>query len=83
MRPRLLIGLVVGKLALGCRQQQLAGVTARPVSNVALPSGRGHALAVLSTGWADWPDGVPAVDTVAGWVHAALGGEPEARYENQ
>jgi beta-lactamase class A len=60
-----------------------AGVTANSVGAVVLPSGRGYALAVLSTGWADWPDGVPAVDTVAGWVHAALGGEPEARYENQ
>jgi beta-lactamase class A len=60
-----------------------AGVTANSVGAVVLPSGRGYALAVLSTGWADWPDGVPAVNTVAGWVHAALGGEPEARYENQ
>ena len=60
-----------------------AGVTANSVGAVVLPSGRGYALAVLSTGWADWLDGVPAVDTVAGWVHAALGGEPEARYENQ
>lgn len=60
-----------------------AGVTANSVGAVVLPSGRGYALAVLSTGWADWPDGVVAVDTVAGWVHAALGGEPEARFENQ
>jgi hypothetical protein len=60
-----------------------AGVTANSVGAVVLPSGRGYALAVLSTGWSYWPDGVPAVDTVAGWIHAALGVEPGARYQNQ
>jgi beta-lactamase class A len=60
-----------------------AGVTANSVGAVILPSGRGYALAVLSTGWSYWPNGVPAVDTIAGWVHAALGTEPGTRYENQ
>jgi hypothetical protein len=50
-----------------------AGVTANSVGAVVLPSGRGYALAVLSTGWSVWPNGVPAVDTVAGWVHESLG----------
>ena len=50
-----------------------AGVTANSVGAVVLPSGRGYALAVLSTGWSFWTSGVPAVDTIAGWVHDALG----------
>jgi beta-lactamase class A len=50
-----------------------AGVTANSVGAVVLPSGRGYALAVLSTGWGNWPAGVPAVDTIAGWVHESLG----------
>ena len=50
-----------------------AGVTANSVGAVILPSGRGYAMAVLSTGWSTWPNGVPAVDTMAGWVHSALG----------
>jgi hypothetical protein len=60
-----------------------AGVTANSVGAVVLPSGRGYALAVLSTGWSFWPNGVPAVDTIAGWVHSALGMEPGGRYQNQ
>jgi hypothetical protein len=55
-----------------------AGVTANSVGAVVLPSGRGYALAVLSTGWGNWPNGVPAVDTIAGWVHETLGAEPAA-----
>ncbi len=53
-----------------------AGVTTNSVGAVVLPSGRGYALAVLSTGWSNWPNGVPAVDTIAGWVHETLGVEP-------
>jgi len=50
-----------------------AGVTANSVGGVMLPSGRGYAMAVLSTGWREWSLGVPAVDTIAGWVHESLG----------
>lgn len=60
-----------------------AGVTANSVGAVILPSGRGYALAILSTGWTYWSKGVPAVNTVAGWIHTALGVEPDAGYHNQ
>jgi hypothetical protein len=60
-----------------------AGVTANSVGAVVLPSGQAYALAVLSTGWSFWPNGLPAVDTIAGWVHGALGVEPGGRYQNQ
>ena len=52
-----------------------AGITANSVGAVVLGSGRGYALAVLSSGWSYWPQGVATVDTIAGWVHEALGRE--------
>jgi hypothetical protein len=61
------VGSMVGQ------KNGFAGVTANSVGAVVLPSGRGYALAVLSTGWSSWPNGVPAVDTIAGWIHEALG----------
>jgi beta-lactamase class A len=52
-----------------------AGVTANSVGGVRLADGRGYVLAVLSTGWSDWHNGIPAVDTIADWVHQSLGAD--------
>jgi beta-lactamase class A len=59
--------------ALVAQKNGFAGATANSVGAVVLPSGRGYALAVLSTGWSDWTRGVGAVDTIANWVHESLG----------
>lgn len=67
------VGTFAPANSLVAQKNGFAGVTANSVGAVVFPSGRGYALAVLSTGWAAWPLGVPAVDTIAGWVHEALG----------
>ncbi|MDX1450356.1 MAG: serine hydrolase, partial [Acidimicrobiia bacterium] len=50
-----------------------AGVTANSVGVVRRSDGSHYVMAVLTTGWSHWTAGVPTVDRVSGWIHAALG----------
>jgi hypothetical protein len=62
-------GWVVGQ------KNGFAGGVANSVGFVIDPSGgNGYAMAILSRGWSDWSQGVPAVDEIAGWINAALTG---------
>ncbi|MEX2623632.1 MAG: serine hydrolase [Acidimicrobiia bacterium] len=53
-----------------------AGTVANSIGGVLRSDGTGYAMAVLSSGWSSWPEGVEVVDAIAGWINESLGPSP-------
>lgn len=65
----------VGSLV--AQKNGFAESVANSVGGVLRADGSGYALAIMSSGWSSWPDGVEVVDMIAGWIHESFGPSPD------
>ncbi|HEX5671453.1 MAG TPA: serine hydrolase [Acidimicrobiia bacterium] len=63
--------------SLVAQKNGFAGSVANSVGGVLRADGSGYALAILSSGWSIWPDGVEVVDMISGWIHESFGPSPD------
>ena len=63
--------------SLVAQKNGFAGSVANSVGGVVRADGSGYALAILSSGWRTWPDGVEVVSMIAGWIHESLATSPQ------